>query len=368
VETLPPEEYGLFSLTLLPVVVVASFAGGIAGQPMLRFATVLSAPGTRHGLAHAPLLASLTLVPLLLLYLAGAGRQNGLILLSLGLVPSMALLETRRNYLVALARVRDVFLLDVVRSVVSIIVLVSLMEAGIRKSSTPLTALFLSTATCVLLFWIRSAPVAATGSLNVDKAYLRYGFWVASWLAMVSLFPFLERFILSTRYGMAMTGTYSMIADPLSAVASASGSVIVSAFMPKYVAAWNANRPDDIKRLSNVAIAVIVLIGLLLLVAGVIIGVADIGKYGGVLRTNGAMAATLLAASTVWQATIFFHKPLELRNQTRSMFLSLAAVAAVFVIIVWPLIGIFGAIGVALAKLVAGIAYAGIVARVAREK
>lgn len=367
VETLPPAEYGLFSLTLLPVTIVASFAGGVAGQPMLRFATVLSPDGTRRGLLHAPVLAALTLVPFLLMYMVWSGRAGGLVMLSLGLVPSMTLLETRRNYLVALSRVRDVFMLDAMRSIVSIIVLGVLAYAGIRKSGVPLTALLASTALCVLLFSVRSVRSNEHGTVDVDTAYLRYGFWVASWLAVVSALPFLERLIVNSHYGMAEAGIYSMIADPLAAVASASGSVIVSAFMPKYVTAWNEKRYADIKRMSRVAIMAIVLIGVVLLMAGMFIGSANIGKYAAVLRANRGLALTLLAASTVWQTTIFFHKPLELKSQTRNMFFSLVAAAAIFAVTVTPLTDLAGVAGVALAKLIAGGAYACIVARVARE-
>lgn len=361
VQSLTAAEYGTYSLTLLPVTMGASFAGGLAGQPMLRFGSELARAERRVGLGRVPLLVAAIALPLLAIYLYAAGRSAAAFAVSVALVPLTAVLDTRRNYFVAMSRASRVFGLDAVRSVSSVVLLLLLIGQGFATSWVPLAAMLSAAALSLLTVSARADTESEEGDRRIDAAYLRYGFWVACWMAVIALMPLMERMLLESRFSVSDAGRYSAIADPISTAMSAAGGVVASALMPRFVDAWNRASAASLRRLTITSLGAVVGAALLCLAAGAVIVALDWGRWAGLLHTNVALSLLLLAGIALWQAAVFVHKPLELRAKTSVMFGCLVGAALVFLLCAGPLIARWGAEGVAVAKLLAGVAYISLV-------
>jgi hypothetical protein len=328
---------------------------------MLRFGSELSTAAQRDGLLRIPLIASIILAPVLLGYLFGFDRSALSIVIALCLMPLIAVLDTRRNYFVATSRVLSVFQLDSVRSLASLALLVLFVTIGGLTSWMPLAAMLLAAIISLVVVSSKVDNKSKQGEKAIDGGYLRYGFWVACWMGVIGLLPLFERLLLERQYGISVAGLYGTIADPLSSIASASGAVIVSALMPKYVAAWASRDDAHLRMLTHFAVIGVIAGSVLALVGGFVIALADWGQWGNVLRANTQLALTLVLASTIWQLGIFFHKPLELQSATNRMFFCLLVAGLLFVALASAMVSAMGAEGIALAKVLAGIAYIGLV-------
>lgn len=361
IQQLSSAQYGDFSLAYLPTMIAASFAGSLAGQPMLRFGASLSPKHRTIGLLRLPIIAALSTMPFLVGYLLWSGRPLTMLALAVGIALFVAVFDTQRFYLVASSQAMSILLLDSARSLISLAVLAILISTRQVSSSTPMAALLIATAASMLLILYKPSTASEHGNSTVDAMYIRYGIWVALWMVITGLFPFLERLLLERHFDLTVAGEYASIADPSSALMSAIGAILVNATMPRFVSAWNNHETASLSRLKVLSVLAVSAGVIACLGIGALVVAGGRGHIAIVLSEHSVVAVVLVTATGIWQMGIFFHKTLELSGATNLMFFALLASSLVFGTLSILLISPLGMLGIAMSKLVAGLFYIGLV-------
>jgi len=323
----------------------------------LRFGKQFDLWSKRVVLNYAPAGLALAAIPLVWVYQTFNGVRSDVLIVAVCLMPLMSVMDARRNYFISMSRPGSVFSLDAVRAGCSVACLFLFLKSGMPGARAPITALCFSTLLCLIAVPARTARDKHDESLRINYQHFLYGFWVAWWMVVLCAFPFFERLILERRFGIEAAGTYASIADPLSAITSATGSVLISALMPRFVSAWENRKPSAVRRLIAYGVTGVILSQLACVLTGMFVIYGNSGHWSELLRANTKLALMLLLATGVWQVTVFFHKRLELKTRTLSMLVSIGVAMCGFFILVYPLVELFGLAGVAIAKIISGFIY-----------
>lgn len=357
VEALSAEQYGIYTLTLLPTMIAASFAGALAGQPMLRFGMKLSYEQRSIGLIQVPLTASIITLPFLFGYLLWAESAPAVAFLATCIILPVAILDAHRSYLIASSQATRLLIVDSVRSLLSLIFLSGLLSIGLLTSSGPLAAILLATSSSMLLAFKKNWLSPKQGDAIVNTKYIKYGVWVAFWMVVTGLLPLLERLFLEQHYGFAAAGVYAAMADPISALMSAIGAILANATMPLFVSAWDRRQSALLTRLKVMSVVAVGAGAVACFCIGAVIIFSGWGRISNVLSENSNVAIMLLVATGIWQISVFIHKPLELTGSTHLMFIALLASCSIFILLSKFLVLPLGMMGVVISKLVAGFSY-----------
>ncbi len=359
IDALRPEDYANYSLTLLAAGVAAGFVGGVGAQAMLRYARELSAQALRRGLLGLPLCASALACPLVAAYLAWRGEWSGAALIAIAAIPALAVMDTRRSLFVASARADAVFALDAWRAGLALLLTFVLLHGWGARAESPLLAQGLSVLACLLLVGSRRAAMVPTGSRAIDAQYVGYGVGLAGWVAVIVALSLAERSVVAAASGLAASGRYAAQADVINAVFAALGGALAQAMMPDYLA--QAADPDAaaLRRLRRLALLGVLAIGALCVLLGGALSASGQGQISAALTGDVPTALVLVAAGALWTAAGFVQKPIELRGRTHWLFAGVALAMLLFLLIAPALADRHGPLGVALAKLIAGLAYTG---------
>ncbi len=359
IDALRPEDYASYSLTLLAAGVAAGFVGGVSAQAMLRYARELSAQALQRGLLGLPLLASALACPLVAAYLAWRGEWSGAALIAIAAIPALAVMDTRRSLFVASARADAVFALDAWRAGLALLLTFVLLHGWGARAESPLLAQGLSVLACLLLVGSRRAAMVPTGSRAIDAQYVGYGVGLAGWMAVIVALSLAERSVVAAASGLAASGRYAAQADVINAVFAALGGALAQAMMPAYLA--QAADPDvaALRRLRRLALLGVLAIGALCVLLGSVLSASGLGRISAALTGDVPTALVLVAAGALWTAAGFVQKPIELRGRTHWLFAGVALTMLLFLLIAPTLAKSHGPLGVALAKLIAGLAYTG---------
>ena len=360
IDALRPEDYASYSLTLLAAGVAAGFVGGVSAQAMLRYARELSAQAMQRGLFGLPLLASALVCPLVAAYLAWRGQWSVAALIAIAAIPALAVMDTRRSLFVASARADAVFALDAWRAGLALLLTFVLLHGWGARAESPLLAQGLSVLACLLLVGSRRAAIAPTGSRTIDAQYVGYGVGLAGWMAVIVALSLAERSVVAAASGLAASGRYAAQADVINAVFAALGGAMAQAMMPAYLA--QAADPDAaaLRRLRRLALLGVLAIGALCALLGAALSVSGLGRISASLTDDVPTALVLIAAGALWTAAGFVQKPIELRGRTHWLFAGVGLAMLLFLLIAPNLAERYGPPGVALAKLIAGLAYTGV--------
>lgn len=359
IDALRPEDYASYSLTLLAAGVAAGFVGGVSAQAMLRYARELSAQALRRGLFDLPLLASALACPLVAAYLAWRGQWSVAALIAIAAIPALAVMDTRRSLFVASARADAVFALDAWRAGLALLLTFVLLHGWGARAESPLLAQGLSVLACLLLVGSRRAAIAPTRSRTIDAQYVGYGVGLAGWMAVIVALSLAERSVVAAASGLAASGRYAAQADVINAVFAALGGALAQAMMPAYLA--QAADPDvaALRRLRRLALLGVLAIGALCVLMGIALSASGLGRISAALTDDVPTALVLVAAGALWTAAGFVQKPIELRGRTHWLFAGVALTMLLFLLIAPTLADRHGPLGVAVAKLIAGLAYTG---------
>jgi len=281
--------------------------------------------------------------------------------ISVALVMVTAVLESHRGYFIAMSSAVSILRIDAVRSAASVLLLILFLKMGYATSWAPLVSMACAATLALLAIpaYIKSGE--KEGQRLVDAAYIRYGFWVACWMAVIVLLQLLERIIIESQFGISAVGSYSAIADPIAMVISAVGGIVANALMPRFIEAWNDHKLMAIRQLTLASLAAVFFAASLCFVAGSVVLILDFGRWAVLLRSNIMLSLLLLTGITLWQAGVFVHKPLELRGKTGAMFACVVVSLLAFILMAVPMVKLWGAEGIAVAKLLAGGVYLGLI-------
>jgi hypothetical protein len=326
---------------------------------MLRHARELSESALRRGLLGLPLFASALACPLVAAYLAWRGQWSAAALIAIASIPAIAIMDTRRCLFVAGARADAVFALDAWRAGLALLLTFVLLHLWGARAESPLLAQGLSVLACLMLVGSRRAGLVSTGSRTIDAGYVGYGVGLAGWMAVVVALSLAERSVVAVASGLAASGRYAAQADVINAVFAALGSALAQAMMPAYLA--QAATPDAaaLRRLCRLALLGVLAIAGLCLVLGAALSASGLGQVSAALNDDLPTALVLVAAGALWTAAGFVQKPIELRGRTHWLFAGVALSLLLFLLIAPSLAERHGPIGVAMAKLIAGLAYIG---------
>jgi O-antigen/teichoic acid export membrane protein len=357
IQWMQPQDYAAYSATMLAVAMAASFAGGISGQPMLRYGRDLAPSALRRGLHGVPVLASLVLMPMLVGYLAVVVGGSLALAVAALMVPLIAVMDTRRGLFVAHGQARSVFALDGWRSLVALIGMVVLLGTWSRSSMAAVLAQGLAVVVSLLLVRPGPALLQGGGERQIDRAYLGFGLGIAGWLAVIIGLSLAERAVLVSAVGLAGSGRYAAQADVINAVFSAVGGALGSTMMPAYLTQAQQHDPAVWRKLRRMWQAGILGVSLFCLATAAMLAWLRIGKLSDTLTGDAATGLALVAGAAAWTAGGFVQKPLELRGQTYRIFMAALASLLLFGILAPLLANGWGIAGVAVAKLLAGLGF-----------
>jgi len=211
----------------------------------------------------------------------------------------------------------------------------------------------------LLLVGSRRAAMVPAGSRTIDARYVGYGVGLAGWMAVIVALSLAERSVVAAASGLAASGRYAAQADVINAVFAALGGALAQAMMPTYLA--QAADPDEaaLRRLRRLALLGVLAIGALCVLLGAALSVSGLGRISAALTDDKSTAFVLVAAGALWTAAGFVQKPIELRGRTHWLFGGVAVSLLLFLLIAPTLAERHGPLGVAMAKLIAGLAYTG---------
>ena len=363
IDALRPEDYARYSLVLLAAGVAVGFVGGLSGQAMLRYARELSLSDRRRGLLWVPLCASALACPLVAAYLTWRGQWSLAALIAIVTIPALAVMDTRRSLFVASAKAGSVFALDAWRAGLALLLTGVLLHLWGARAESPLLAQGLSVLACLLLVGSQRAESIPAGNRAIDARYVAYGAGLAGWMALIVALSLAERSVVASAHGMTASGRYAAQADVINAVFAAFGGALAQAMMPAYLA--QAANPDALalRRLRRIALLGVLAMAALCLLLGVVLSVSGLGRISTALTDDHSSALMLVAAGGLWTAAGFVQKPIELRGRTHWLFAGVCLCLLLFMLIAPALAEHHGPLGVAMAKLIAGLAYTGMVWR-----
>jgi O-antigen/teichoic acid export membrane protein len=165
-------------------------------------------------------------------------------------------------------------------------------------------------------------PARAVPDGAVVRRYWRFGWPLSLWFATSFSVLYLDRFVISSLYGLERAGHYAAAAD---LVVRGMGLLVAPAIMfmhPTFMRAWNTeDRAAAIRTWRRMTV---------LLTAGTAVAaVAAVAVYAAAahLLLADPLAlppfAVLAAGGAAWQLALMIHKPLEATDRTQTMLLAL---------------------------------------------
>ena len=366
IAVLSPEQYGAYSVALTAAGVASGFVGGACGQPILRYSNELNLASRWHALWTLPLAVGLCAMVIVLVYLAMTTGLSMAGLLAAAAIPLVGLVDTRRNLFVARGHAGAVLTLDSWRSLLALLIGGLLFYAGSKQATAPLVAQLVAVALSLVLVRDRAAD-GPQGPHQIDRVYAFYGLGFAGWAAGIVALSVAERALLAGMGGLGVVGRYAAQADVINPIFAAGAGALASAMMPAYLAQTVRHDAAALRKMRRQGVSGCVAIALLCLLLGSLLALIPNTRVTRALTDDVPTALILVAAATVWAAAGFIQKPIELRGQTYFLSAGVAGALVLFLVVAPPLAERLAASGIALAKLLAGCAFALLVGLAGRE-
>ncbi len=372
VQMLSPQDYAVYSLTSLPAAIAAGFAGAATGQALLRYALELKPGAVQRALYGVPALAALLACVLVAGYFWWRGEVSVPALLATAAVPALVLIDARRGWFIALGAVTKVFALDTWRAALALTLTLLLVFGWAAQPAAPLAASAIAGFAALVLVRASPPPTGQTGTRSIDRAYFAHGLGLAIWLAAILGLSLAERTIVASQLGLADSGRYAAQADVINALFSAAAGAMAAAMMPTYLHGAASGDQAVFAKLLAYASRTVVAFAAACLMAG--LALAALAPYLGQPQLAASLTGDpltglmLLAAAAVWAIAGFVQKPVEMGRRTHQLVYAVLAALLVFLVIApWGAVH-HGAPGVAGAKLIAGLCFAGWVAVAGRSR
>ncbi|PYE55643.1 oligosaccharide flippase family protein [Deinococcus yavapaiensis] len=194
---------------------------------------------------------------------------------------------------------------------------------GTALASICTVALFYAKAGVPLL-----APRVNLHSRALLKQFLDYGFPLSLWMLMYTVINISDRYILQYYSGSGEVGLYSIHYSLVSLPLLAINSPIVNIFAPQIMEAAAKLDMDRVKVLISKTTSIYAVIGCFTIGMAILFGnsmpyiIID-RKY----HVNVEFYIIILLGFCIWNASMFWHKPLEMKRDTKRM-LAFVAIAA----------------------------------------
>jgi O-antigen/teichoic acid export membrane protein len=170
---------------------------------------------------------------------------------------------------------------------------------------------------------IRSVLKSKLNSPFFKKTF-QYGYLITTWLLVSSLFNVTDRFIIRHYYDYEKVGVYSAVYDFIYRLTSFATLPVLLTLHPLIMKTWNENRKKESLSLIRKAILLLSLLLIAELIGYFIFGDWIFNRFFHIDTSNLRMLTVpIIISSVLWQAAIFFHKPLELQFRQRQMIIGI---------------------------------------------
>jgi O-antigen/teichoic acid export membrane protein len=203
---------------------------------------------------------------------------------------------------------------------------------------------------------IEAAALRPTGI--VLRQIWNFGWPLSLWLGGQLMMPLIDRTMMATQLGLAETGKFAGMSDILTRCFSLAVFPLVQAVYPRLAQLSDRNDHHQARSLLRRATLLLLLAGAAILPA--LYWMRHLVVQVALPTPDERMAQLVLPLAVggfVWQAAMLVHKPLELAKKTRHMLVAMIAAVGIKLAANWLLLPTLGALGAALATLVAGIGY-----------
>jgi O-antigen/teichoic acid export membrane protein len=166
------------------------------------------------------------------------------------------------------------------------------------------------------------------------KKIMDYGMPLTIWIFISTVMMMADRYIIKEFDGYGAAGTYSAIKDIVIKISTFAIMPIFIAYNSKINDAWNSKDRLRARSLLREVLAIELVVGVLVCI-GFLIFSRSI--YSGILHLKGERlvftSVFLIISAFLWQAAMFFHKPMELLYRQKTMVILIVISLAVNIIL-----------------------------------
>lgn len=336
-----PSEYGHYSLVLAVASPFLVLASQWLAQATTRFYHEIKARSEEHILGQVIAITnSIVVVAVVLvaitLYLFGIRYEKA----NLYYISGFAYLTTSiistniASYMVYSGKHHIYNLTMTIAAVVSFVFTILLLYHTSLGVSSLLLGTALSNVCSIAVFYnIAKIEIFPKKISNRSKSLLRqfavYGIPLSFWMLMYSVINISDRYILQFFLGSGEVGRYSIHYSLVSLPFLAINSPITNIYSPKIMKAASENSPVTVRKYIKEATGIYVIIGLLAMSLAYRYGdsipyiIVDRGYH-----IDKGFYLYIIAGFSIWSAAMFWHKPMEISKNTKTMlyYVTIAAV------------------------------------------
>lgn len=200
------------------------------------------------------------------------------------------------------------------------------------------------------------------GAAEIARELWAYGWPLSLWLACSMGFQVSDRFLIQHVLSFEEVGLYASAYDLIVRSFSLLFFPITLAVHPRIMRAWNEGDAGESVGLIRTALAGQALLYLPVAAGLLLFGrpVLDLLFGAEVAARQVGLLIPLSLAGLAWQVALIAHKPLELRERTRTMLVALVAVWVTNIALNLVLLPVYGVVAVAYSYAGAGLVYAAV--------
>lgn len=213
---------------------------------------------------------------------------------------------------------------------------------------------------CVIVILYRVAKITIlSGGLSEKskttfKKFIGYGIPLSFWMLMYSVINISDRYIIQFFLGSSEVGKYSIHYSLASLPFLAINSPIINIYSPKIMKAASENDDLKVREYIRQATGIYAIIGWLAM--GLAYRFGSSVPYvivGHSYYLDKSFYLYIIAGFTIWSASMFWHKPMEIAKNTKAMLSYVSIAAAINVMLNIILVPLYGLNAAALSTLIA---------------
>ena len=345
-----PDQYGRYSLILAVCAPILVLASQWLAQSTSRFYHELAAQSQERRIGQVVSITNLFFVvivttSILFFMIAGHASKEDLIYYSSGgayLLTSIVLTNIS-SYMVYSGKHHIYNLTMTLSSFISFLLTVAMLYLSDLGISSLLFGVSLSNMLAILAFYNVTKINILPSKIDVEsktllKQFFNYGIPLSFWMLMYTVINISDRYILQYFLGSDEVGRYSIHYSLVSLPFLAINSPMVNIYSPKIMKAAAMNDKLLVQSYIRDASNVYVLLGLLAM--GLAYRFGDTIPYIIIDRKyeiEKSFYLSVIAGFCIWNIAMFWHKPMEIAKNTKTMFyyVSIAAAANVLLNIIF---------------------------------
>lgn len=365
-----PAEYGRYSLALAVTAPVLALASQWLAQSIVRFYHELAAKSEERNIGQVVSVANLFVfsvvaaIVLVLVLSNIVSKENIPYYLSgFAYLLTSIILTNVSSYMVYSGRHHIYNLVMTLSSCASFLFTIFFMHFTKLGISSLLFGISLSNLIAIVTFYSVTKISVFTAkssdkSKNLLRQFLNYGIPLSFWMVMYTVINISDRYVLQYFLDSGEVGRYSIHYSLVSLPFLVINSPIINVYSPKIMKAAAENDYLRVRMYIKDASNVYVIIGLLAMSLAYRFGdsvpyiIIDRNYY-----VDKAFYLPIIAGFCIWNMAMFWHKPMEIAKNTRTMLFYICIAAGVNIILNIAFVPRYGINASAIATLISFCAY-----------